>query len=299
MIRVGLVDCDTSHVVAFTQRLNHRGIPDDQWVEGAEVVAAVPGTSQISPERITPHTQQLRDLGVEIVDRPESLIGRVDAVFIESVDGSVHLERAWPFLEAGVPTFIDKPFTTSTADARRLLQAAAERGVPLTSASALRYALEVQEVKRGAEIGPILGVDTYGPASLHPRNPGLFHYGVHAVEMLFELMGTGCQSVRCTWENDVEVVVGRWSDGRIGTVRGTRQGPYAFGFTAFGEKQVLPRIVDGRYFYRELLKVIVEMLETGRWPLTSEELIEPVAFQEAALRSAERGGEEVRLAAAV
>ena len=296
MLRIGLVDCETSHVVAFTQRLNHSGIGEDQWVDGARVVAAVPGTSLISPERIPGHTQQLRDLGIDIVDEPESLVGFVDAVFVESVDGSVHLERAMPFVDAGVPLFVDKPLTTLTADARRLVEAASARGIPLTSASALRYTPEVQEIqRRREELGAVLGVDTYGPASLHPRNPGLFHYGVHAVEMLYALMGIGCQSVRCTTREDVDVVVGTWADGRIGTVRGMRSGPYAFGFTAFCEKRVTPVTIDGRYYYRELLKVIVDMLQTGRWPLAPNELVEPVAFQEAALRSARSGGQDVRL----
>ena len=113
MLRLGLMDCDTSHVVLFTQRLNQVGVPADQWVAGARVTAAVPGPSLISPERIAPHPAQLRDMGVAIVDQPQDLIGRVDAVLIESVDGSVHLERALPFIEAGLPVFVDKPFTTS------------------------------------------------------------------------------------------------------------------------------------------------------------------------------------------
>ena len=173
------------------------------------------------------------------------------------------------------------------------MEAAQRKGSVLHSASALRYALEVQDVQRRAnEIGPVIGVDTYGPASLHPRNPGLFHYGVHGVEMLYALMGPGCRSVRCSWEEGTEVVVGRWADGRLGTVRGTRRGTYAFGFTAFCEKEVVPATIDGRYYYRELLKVVIKALATGEWPLTAAELIEPVAFQVAALESARSGGDE-------
>ncbi|MBX6772845.1 MAG: Gfo/Idh/MocA family oxidoreductase [Chloroflexi bacterium] len=296
MLRIGLVDCDTSHVVAFTQRLNHVGIAAEQWVDGARVVAAVPGQSLVSPERIAGHVEQLRGFGVEIVERPEDLLGRVDAVFIESVDGSVHRERALPFIEAGLPVFIDKPFTTRAAEARELVEAAQRRGSFLTSASALRYAREVQDVRRRRdELGAVLGADTHGPASLHPRNPGLFHYGVHAVEMLYALMGTGCRAVRCIREEGVEIVVGRWEGGRLGTVRGTRQGVYAFGFTAFCEKGVVPALIDSRFYYRDLLKTVVGALESGQWPLSAEELIEPVAFQEAALTSAEQGGAEVSL----
>ncbi len=297
MLRLGIVDCDTSHVVAFTQRLNHIDIDEEQWVEGARVVAAVPGTSLVSPERIAGFVQQLRGYDIAILDRPDQLLGRVDAILIESIDGSVHLERALPFIEAGLPLFVDKPLATSLAAARRLVEAAQARGVPLGSASALRYAPEVREVlRRREEFGTVLGADTHTPALLHPRNPGLFHYGVHGVEMLAALLGPGCRTIRCTLEEGTEVVVGRWADGRLGTVRGTRRGPYALGFTAFCERQVIARAIDARFCYRELLKAVVGMFETGRWLLPPEELLESVAFQEAALRSAQRGGEEVPLA---
>lgn len=297
MIRIGLVDCDTSHVVAFTQRLNHVGIGEEHWVEGGQVVAAVPGRSAIGPERIPGFVEKLREYGIEILERPEELLGKIDAVMIESADGGVHLERALPFVEAGLPLFVDKPFAASLADARKLVEAARRRGVPLTSASALRYCPEVLDVPaRAGELGAVLGVDAYTPASLHPRNPGLLHYGVHGVETVYALMGTGCRSVRCVFEEGAEVVVGRWADGRLGTVRGTRRGSYAMGFTCFCEKGVVPAQVNVPRLYRDLLVVVVEMFRTGRWPLGPEELLEPVAFQEAALRSKERGGEEVALA---
>jgi hypothetical protein len=47
MIRLGLIDFDTSHAVEFTKRLNHVDIPEDQWVYGAKVILGVPGTSKL------------------------------------------------------------------------------------------------------------------------------------------------------------------------------------------------------------------------------------------------------------
>jgi virulence factor len=288
MLRIGLVDCDTSHVVAFTQRLNHVGIDAGLWVDGATVVAAVPGQSQVSPERVPGFVEQLRGWDIAIVERPEDLLGQVDAVMVTSVDGSVHRERALPLIEAGLPAFVDKPFACSLSDARALVEAAQRRGVP--------EILDLQA--RAEELGPVVGVDAYTPGALHPRNPGLFHYGVHGVEMLYALMGTGCRSVRTVFEEAGDVTVGRWADGRLGTVRTTRRGSYALGFTCFRERAAVPVLVDGKRLYSDMLRVAVEMFQTGRWPLSPDDLIEPVAFQEAALRSQERGGEEVALARA-
>lgn len=295
-IRLGIVDCDTSHVVAFTQRLNHMEIAEDQWVDGAEVVAAVPLPSQISPERVGPFTEQLRGYGVPILERPEELLGRIDGVLIEAVDGSVHYERAMPFIEAGLPVWIDKPFTCSTAEAKALVEAARRKNVPLLSASSLRYDLPVQEVlAQREENGRVLGVDAFTPASVHPRNPGLFHYAVHGVEMVYALMGTGCVRVRAVHQEGVDFAVGEWEDGRVATVRGSRQGRYGLGCSAFAENRVI-QATSSRYFYREMLKQIVKMFETGESPVSGEELIEVVAFQEAANSSMDRGGAAVALA---
>jgi predicted dehydrogenase len=282
-------------VVAFTQRVNHVGIAEDQGVEGAPIVAAVPLPSEVSPERVESFTEQLRGYGVAILEKPEDLRGKIDAVLIEAVDGSVHLERAMPFIEAGVPAWVDKPLTCSTEQAKTLVAAARRKNVPLLSASSLRFDLPVQDVvARREEIGRVLGVDAFTPASTHPRNPGLFHYAVHGVEMVYALMGTGCTRVRSVHQEGVDVTVGEWSDGRIATVRGTRQGSYGLGFAAFAEKKVVTG-TSSKYFYREMLKRIIRTFETGESPVSGEELIEVVAFQEAANASMVRGGEAVTL----
>ena len=293
MIRLGIVDFDTSHAVEFTKRLNHVDIAQDQWVEGAKVVAGVPGRSQLAREVIPKNAETLKGYGVPLFDDPMELIGKIDAVLIEAVDGSVHRERALPFLEAGIPMFVDKPFACSSADARAIVELAARKHVPLMSSSSLRYAPEVVAAKSGKEpFGEIVGVSTHGPAPLDPkgRNPGLFHYGIHPAEILFTLMGPGCRRVTCLSRPEGEVAIGRWEDGRIGTIRGIRKGQADYGFTVFGIKGVVNRPVGTQYIYRELLKQVVKMFETKEPPIDLHETLEIVAFIEAAKRSADANG---------
>ncbi len=296
MIRLGIVDFDTSHAVEFTKRLNHVGIGEDQWVEGARVVAGVPGRSAIAPEVIPKNLETLRGYGITILDDPADLFGKVDAVLIEAVDGGVHLDRAMPFLEKGMPTYVDKPFTCSLADARALVKVAMERHVPLMSSSSLRYAPEVVAAAGGdGPVGTIVGVSTYGPAMLHPRNPGLFHYGIHPVEILYTLMGPGCVRLTCLAEKGAEVVTGVWSDGRVATVRGLRDGKHDYGFTVFGSNGVKTEGVSSKFIYRELLKKVVAMFETKQLPIDLRETLEIVAFIEAARRSGEANGSAVEV----
>lgn len=296
MIRLGIVDFDTSHVVEFTKRFNHVDIAEDQWVNGAKVVAGVPGTSQIAPETIPKYTEQLRKYGITILNDPTELYDKIDAVLIESVDGSVHRERALPFLERGIPTYVDKPFACSLDDARAIVETAERKHLPLMSSSSLRYAPEVVAAKGGmGATGKVIGVSTYGPSPTHPRNPGLFHYGIHPTEMLFTLMGAGCKRVSCLNTPGAEVTSGVWADGRIGTIRGIRDGASAYGFTLFGSKGVATQGVSTQYIYRELLKQIVTMFETRRPPIDPRETLEIVAFIEAARKSGDSGGAPIEI----
>jgi hypothetical protein len=86
-IRVGIIGLDTSHVVAFTKIMNE---DRDERFRPVQVVAAFPGGSPefpLSRDRVEGFTKQVRELGVEIVDSIDSLLSKVDAVLLESVDG--------------------------------------------------------------------------------------------------------------------------------------------------------------------------------------------------------------------
>jgi len=295
MVRVGLVDFDTSHVIQFTKRMNHVEIEEDQWVDGAKIVAGCPCESKHSPDRIPGYTAELKDMGVEIVKQPEDLLGKIDAVCIEANDGSVHLERAKPFLEAGLPCYIDKPFEVSLERAKEIMKLAKQHKVPTFSASSLRFCPEVQETLGEEGLGKILGVQAYSPASEHPVNPGLFNYGIHGVEILYTLMGGGCARLSCAYTEGAEVVTGVWKDGRLGTMRGTREGAHSYGFVAWGEKGVKQSGISTQYIYRELLEAMIRMFETGVPPISPEVTLEIVAFIVAALKSREENGSWVDL----
>jgi predicted dehydrogenase len=293
MIRFGMLDFDTSHSVAFTTRLNHVGVAKDQFVEGAKVVIGCPGESKLSPERIAGFTEQMKKFGVPLVDKPEDMIGKVDAMLIEAVDGTVHYERAKPFLEKGIPCFIDKPFTCSTADAKKIIDLAGKHKTFVFSSSSLRYAPDVVEYVADEKKGKIIGCVVYSPASLSPipeRNAGLYHYGIHGVEILYTLMGPGCQSVTCTHEQGVDVATGHWKDGRVATYRGLRQGAAPYGFVGFAEKGAKAVSVGTGAIYRELLKKIVETFETKKPAVDPAVTLEIMAFIEAANQSGANHG---------
>jgi len=286
MIKLGMLDFDTSHVVEFAKRLNHQDIDAEQWVDGAKIVVACAGESLIMPERIPGYKKEIENLGIALVDKPEEMIGKVDGMLIESQEGAVHWNRARPFMEAGLPCFIDKPFTCGVDDAKKLADLADTKKLPIMSASALRYAPELAKFMADPNHGKIVGALAYSPGTLNERNPGLYHYSIHAVEILYTIMGRGCERVSCTHERDVDVVTGQWQDGRVGTVRGIRSGHSEYGCVIFSEQAVHVLPIGTRYIYRELLKQVVRMFQTKKAPLDICETIEIAAFIEAALKSA-------------
>lgn len=296
MIRLGIVDFDSSHAVEFTRRFNHGGLDPDQIVEGARVVLGFPGTSSHFPSRIDDFTRQVISCDVGLVEYPEAMIGEIDAVLVLSLEGNSHLNRVRPFLEAGIPAFVDKPFACSRRDAEEMLRLAAAHKVPLLSASAMRYSADVLDFLHHADnFGPIHGVVSFGPAKRLQGNPGLFHYGIHPTELLLAVMGPGCQEVVNTCTQGAEIVTGRWQDGRLGTMRGLHAGATRYGIIAFCEQAVVPVNVSTRFAYRNLCREIVRTVESGRSSLSAEAMLETVSFIEAAATSEKTGGQPALL----
>jgi predicted dehydrogenase len=293
-LRIGLVGLDTSHSAAFTKCLNDPKNPEH--VPGGKVVAAFPGGSrdfELSWSRVAGYEKQLREeYGVTIMDSPEAVAEAVDLLFIISCDGRVHREHFERTIRFKRPTFIDKPFATSSADAEAIVAKAKESGVPVMSCSALRYAQGlVEALGGGGEKGPIVGCDVFGPMAEQPTQPGLFWYGVHMVEMIETVMGPGCKEVRATKNADGEVIACVWNDGRMANIRGLRKGHSQFGMTIHREKgfQFVDCSSAKRSYYAGMLDAIMRSLPRGRSDVPAAQTLEIVRIIEAANRSRQSG----------
>lgn len=294
MLRLGILDFDSSHCVEFARRFNHVGVSRDQYVEGASVVMGATNPSEMSPERVPRHTQLLADCGVELADSPDQLLGQVDGVLVLSVCGQSHLEGARRFLEVGLPTFVDKPFACNWDDAQAMADLAKRNGALLWSSSALRFAEETLAMQ-DSRFGEVQGVMTFGPAIRAAGNPGLLHYGIHSAELLFALLGDACERVSLLHQPDMDLVTAMFADGRIGSLRGTRAGSSAYGFTAFCERGVVHQLVSTRFAYRNLCQAIVDSFQSGKAPVSLETTLKLIRFLLAALESEQSDGQWIAL----
>ena len=292
-LRAGMIGLDTSHVPAFAKIFNNPKSSGD--LAGIKIVAGYPGGTDVpaSRDRVKGFTEQLRGMGIEIVDTIPQLLEKVDVVLLESVDGRIHLQEATPVIKAGKPLFIDKPAAGSLKDTIAIYELAKKHNVPCFSASSLRFAPGVQELLTNKSLGTIAGAITWGPCSYMEGTPDMFFYGVHGIEPLYALMGTGCETVTRIQTKDTDLVSGTWKDGRVGTYRGIRGNKAEFGAIAFGSKAI---VHAGREAgYDELCREIARFFKTRKSPVSPEETIEIFAFMEAADESKRQGGAPVSL----
>jgi predicted dehydrogenase len=226
-----------------------------------------------------------------IVDHPEDVIGHVDAVIIATDDGDDHVRRVRPFIEAGLPIFIDKPMATNVEDLHQLLQWHRE-GHVILSTSGMRYAPEMRlsEEQRN-HCGDLRWITSFTCKTWE-------RYGIHALEAVSPLLGRGFVSVQAqhqasgdimqiTHQSGIELTIGALHDayGSFGAVHlyGTR-GDLAL------------KLTDTYHAFRGQLVAFIEMLCTGQRPLPFEETVELMAAIIAGIRSREQGGKRIAIA---
>ena len=292
-VRLGLVGTDTSHVIGFAAAFNDPSSPEH--IPGARIVAAFKGGSPDvaqSRDRIEGFTRQLQEkYGVEVVGSIAELCARVDGVLLTSVDGRVHLAQAREIIKGKRPMFIDKPLAATLDDAREIARLAKDAGVAWFSTSTLRYS--VAHLKTP----DLAGVDVWGPGPFEEHHPlDLAWYAIHEAEMLFTLLGRGCEEVTRVDSADASVVTCRWKDGRIGTMRALR--PYSdYGVVSFlkNPKGFTSQSTAVKTSTAELDRQVVAFFTSGVPPVPNEDTLELMAFMDAAQRSKAAGGQPMRL----
>lgn len=283
MIRLGIVSLESTHVDAFC-RIFNSDPSEPTRLEGATVVALCDQDND--PARIAELQQRWR---IEVVVRqPRDLLGMVDAVLLCARDGSRHLEQAEPFLEAGLPVFVDKPLALDLDDANEMIGLALDHGAPLMSASGLRYADELTAALDSLGDEEVVHANLVGPGEL-------FFYGIHLSDMLAAIMGPGVQAVANVGEVEFDLMAVSFGDGRSASLQLLREAHARHHGTLFTAEGSVRFEIQSHTFYNRLMQRFLAMVETGEPPIPYEEMIEAVAVLVAADRSQHQGGRAVRL----
>jgi len=299
IFRLGIIGLDTSHSARFSELLNAAD-STDPIVQRFEVVAAYPyGTTTIesASKRIPQYIEEVQKYGVKVVGSIQEVLDQVDGVFLETNDGRLHLEQAIEVFKSGKKVFIDKPMGATLGETIAIFKMAEKYGVKTFSSSALRFSQRNQELRAG-KYGKVWGADCFSPHNPEPTHPDFGYYGIHGVEILYTVMGTGCERVSRIHSDAGDIVTGCWDDGRLGSFRALVGGSSIYGGEVFFKKG--KSVAAGPYEgYKPLLDAVLTFFDTGVLPVTPEETIEIFAFMKASNMSLERGGKYVTIAEAM
>lgn len=225
-----------------------------------------------------------------IVDRPEDVIGQVDAVIIATDKGHEHVERCRPFVEAGLPVFVDKPLADNEDDLK-VFSEWVEQGKPIMSSSCMRYAIEFAPYRTStSELGELRFVSVTTPKTWE-------RYGIHALEGMYPILGPGFVSVRNSGTIDRNIVHLKHERGVDVVVVAIKDMLGTFGVLTLGgtKGHIETSFGDTFYAFQTQLKGFVEYLRTGERPFPFSETEELMKLVIAGIRSREEDGREVLL----
>ncbi len=225
-----------------------------------------------------------------ILSQPEEAIGQVDAVIIPTDKGHEHVERARPFVEAGLPVFIDKPLVDNAEDLRTFVQWV-EEGRPVMSSSCMRYAKEFLPYRESTrELGDLRLATVTTPKSWE-------RYGIHALEAVYPILGPGFLSARNTGTEEKNIVHFRHRNGADVVVAAIADLFGAFGvLTLCGTAgHVEVAFSDTFYAFKKQLESFIRYLRSGVMPFPFAETVELMKMVIAGIRSREENGRQVPL----
>lgn len=225
-----------------------------------------------------------------IVATPEEVIGQVDAAIISTDDGDDHIRRVKPFIDAGLPAFVDKPMATNIADLRQFVQWH-KAGATILSTSGMRYAPEMcLSTEQQSHIGDLRWITSFTCKTWE-------RYGIHALEAVEPLLGPGFVSVQAHHEPGGDVMHITHRSGVRVTIGAIHDAYGSFGAVhLYGTKGQLPlRLTDTYNAFRGQLVAFIDMLKTGARPLPFDETVELMAVIIAGRRSREQNGTIIQI----
>jgi hypothetical protein len=225
-----------------------------------------------------------------VVERPEHVIGHVDAVIIATDKGHEHVSRCRPFVKAGLPIFVDKPLVDNEQDLVTFSRWVA-KGAPIMSSSCMRYCKEYLPYRASThELGEVRFASITTAKSWE-------RYGIHALEGIYPILGPGFISARNTGSLERNIVHLKHRSGADVVVVASADMYGGFGLLQLcgtvGQAHAV--MADTFYAFKAQLAAFIEYLRTGVRPFSFSETQELMKLVIAGTRSRDEGGREVAL----
>lgn len=285
MFRIGILGSDNSHAEIFSKLVNIPG-PNNPFEDMK--VTCIFGLDEARTREVAGAGRVER-----IVGSPSEMMGNVDAVMAVFRHGDLHMKYALPFIEAGIPTWVDKPFAIRNEDARAMLEAAAGSGTLLTGGSTCRYIYDILALKNayrnGSRAGKIGAAAMNFPATLENEYGGIYFYGAHLAEMAMEAFGYDAKFVVAAETNGMVSAMVKYD--ALQLVLNFLPDCKSYCAVLYGSEATVTREIDITGCYLKGFEQFAGMLRTGRAPLSPEQLYAPVELLNAIKESYETGDE--------
>lgn len=276
-LTIGIIGAENSHTAGYGKLFNV-----DKKFPGVKVEYVWGETADFA--------QKASDDGriPTIVTDPAEMLGKVQAVIVDHRHPQYHLPAALPFIEAGIPTFVDKPFCYRVADGRPFLARARALGTPVTSYSSIAYSSATFDIRDQVQEmeGEIRQIIASGPADLNSPYGGIFFYGVHLVQPIMFIFGEDIHRVRVTRQGKAATATLAYPDDRLATLifKTQHYGWETWVETKEGMKQLQSRVPELDPPINDT--AMVAMFKTGKEPRSHDSILRCVAVLEALEKSA-------------
>ncbi|MDD6683924.1 MAG: Gfo/Idh/MocA family oxidoreductase [Clostridiales bacterium] len=200
-MKIAILGTENSHALAFARLIKEKAKYRDVEITGVYGYDAA-ANQKLLDEGLVSYAAQ----------DPHEFLGKVDGIVVVARHGDHHHEYALPYVKAGIPAFIDKPFTVDLEKAQELLDAAKENGALICGGSSLKFADEFLPLKRYAEKNTVVGGYVAAPINMVNDYAGFYFYSQHLIEILFTVFGKDIKTVYASCpdesKNRVSVIVG-------------------------------------------------------------------------------------------
>ena len=284
MIRIGIVGSDNSHAIALSQLCNLNDTDAQKAVKGARVVALY--------GRVPERNEEVAEKGKipTIVKKHTDMIGDVDMVFVVFRHGGLHARHVTPFLEARIPAFVDKPFAGKASDAKKMIALAKKKRVLLTSFSTVRFSQSTTDVVKACnDLGGARSAVFAGPSDPESEYGGIHFYGIHAVEVMQEVMGLGVSAVYATQTGSNTLATIEYPDGRNAAVHLNKDAKGGFFASAFCKDGYTGGPMNTSDCYLKGIEQMLGMFRSRKRPLSYAQMLEPIRVLDAIVKSVDTG----------
>ncbi len=261
MIRIGLIGSQSMHSISFAKLCN---LPNDN---GEYLIPDCRITAVCAVDDTEEHASQTARIGKipHIVNEPNDLFDKCDAIMVLTRRGSSHIPYALPFIKRGYPVFIDKPICLSDEDIATLKRETAKGKCIVAGGSGMKYNSSVKELKciiDSGSLGSIKGISLNHNADINCEYDGIYFYACHGVEMMLSLLGKDAKSVQsCVLDAKNFTAFFKYEEQFANLIFTVGYNDYFVNI--YGEKKNISCRIDPSDIFRQTLLSFVEQIRNG------------------------------------